>query len=430
MEMLINYLCGMKRKAHGAQQPKHINRIAATASAAQRSDSPAQAINQGFILQKILLLIAMLNITANTSAADGENLYKTFEISIGSALSKYFTLEVIFFMIAGTLLLVIAAVFYETHRSKKIKQELHALAMAKFDFHAEKLNLRLSSAAILKKIIQKSRLQDPSSILQFSHVFENSLEKYYEKEKIASISKDILAQISVLRKALGFSSLPRGIALSSTRQFCGGDECTIQIPENETQITSGTCQVLDSDELQWSVSRPDGMQVQDGTWVSMSFTRQGDAEYTFRTQVLRDLGDELVLSHTNELTRTQQRNWLRVNVNISVKATIMEESRIGDILSGRIADVSGGGMGIVLPTQLPNNSMLLLNFELPRQGSIVDLLVKVVRVAGLSAENPSKIMHSVAFAGGNNLPHEKIIQFVFEKQREDILFMRSYEDAD
>jgi len=35
----------MKRKAHGAQKPRHINRIVEVASTAQRSDSPAQAIN-------------------------------------------------------------------------------------------------------------------------------------------------------------------------------------------------------------------------------------------------------------------------------------------------------------------------------------------------------------------------------------------------
>jgi len=41
--------CGMKRKTHGAQEPKHINRIVEVASAAQRSDSPTQAINQCFL---------------------------------------------------------------------------------------------------------------------------------------------------------------------------------------------------------------------------------------------------------------------------------------------------------------------------------------------------------------------------------------------
>jgi len=46
---LINYLCGLKRKAHGAQEPRHIQKYVEVASTAQRSDSPAQAINQRFI---------------------------------------------------------------------------------------------------------------------------------------------------------------------------------------------------------------------------------------------------------------------------------------------------------------------------------------------------------------------------------------------
>jgi flagella basal body P-ring formation protein FlgA len=45
-EILINCLRKMKRKAHGAQKPKHIQRYVEVAITAQRSDSLAQAINQ------------------------------------------------------------------------------------------------------------------------------------------------------------------------------------------------------------------------------------------------------------------------------------------------------------------------------------------------------------------------------------------------
>ena len=44
----------MKRKAHGAQKPRHINRIVEVASTAQRSDSPARAINQRFLKEKVM----------------------------------------------------------------------------------------------------------------------------------------------------------------------------------------------------------------------------------------------------------------------------------------------------------------------------------------------------------------------------------------
>jgi len=38
----------MKRKAHGAQEPGHIQKYVEVTSTAQHSDSPAQAINQRF----------------------------------------------------------------------------------------------------------------------------------------------------------------------------------------------------------------------------------------------------------------------------------------------------------------------------------------------------------------------------------------------
>ena len=48
-EMLINCLRGMKRKAHGAQEPRHIWKYVEVASTAQRGDSPARVINQRFL---------------------------------------------------------------------------------------------------------------------------------------------------------------------------------------------------------------------------------------------------------------------------------------------------------------------------------------------------------------------------------------------
>jgi hypothetical protein len=49
--MLINSLCGMKRKAHGAQEPRHILKyveVTSTARHVSDGNSPAQRINQHF----------------------------------------------------------------------------------------------------------------------------------------------------------------------------------------------------------------------------------------------------------------------------------------------------------------------------------------------------------------------------------------------
>ena len=346
--------------------------------------------------------------------------YESFRQSINDAFGKYFSVEIVLPLVVIVVLLVVALAAYDVHRSKKIKRELLALAVAKFDVQAAKLDLRLSSAAILKRVALKTGLQNPDSIMRFSHVFEDSLEKYYESEKIESISDEMLDHISALRKALGFSPLPRGIAITSTRQFCSGDKCVMRIPGNGTPL-NGMGYVLDSDERQWAITRPDWPPLEVGILVHMEMTRPGDAEYAFSVRVLKDLDEEIVLLHTNKLHRAQQRNWARINANIPVQATLMEETQIGRLLSGKIADISGGGLSMALPVELMSDAMLLLSFELPGYGSITDLPVKVVRVAGISEGDYPKIMHSVAFMGEIFPGHDAIMQYIFKKQRENLL---------
>ena len=48
-ETLKKAASGMKRKAHGAQRPRHNNELGEGASTAQRSDSPAQQFIQRFL---------------------------------------------------------------------------------------------------------------------------------------------------------------------------------------------------------------------------------------------------------------------------------------------------------------------------------------------------------------------------------------------
>ena len=74
-EPLINCLCGMKRKAHGARKPRYINRIVEVASAAQRNDSPAQTINQRFLKKQAVffIVLAVLLVLAPPAASAEED---------------------------------------------------------------------------------------------------------------------------------------------------------------------------------------------------------------------------------------------------------------------------------------------------------------------------------------------------------------------
>ncbi|MDR2732663.1 MAG: PilZ domain-containing protein [Fibromonadaceae bacterium] len=356
---------------------------------------------------------------------DSISAYEQFAESIRRAVSKELSTDTIFLFAIVVVVFVVAVVLYEIYRSNKAKHGLLALAWRKFDTQAEHLNLDSDYITILREIVLKSGLQDPVSIIRFPHVFEKSLEKYYEIEKIESISDGKLAEIRNLRRTLGFLPLSKDIAFISTRQFDIGEKCIVQIPDIGPVTHKGMCLVQGADERKWSITRPDGGPVLAKTWIFMNLTRAGDAEYTFKAQVQKDLDGELFLTHVNKLNRAQQRNWVRIDVSIPVEITQIDGNNIGDIFSARIIDMSGGGFGMALPTKLLNGSKLLLNFELPGQGTITDLPVKVVRVAGQYNNDASKTVHSVAFDGEVRLVQEQIIQYVFEKQRQDSMIRRA-----
>jgi len=320
-------------------------------------------------------------------------------------------------------LLVIAVVLYEVIRSNKVRRELQDLAWKKFDYSAKRLKLSFTGVAILKEVAYEADLQDPDAMIKSPQVLEIALEKYYQRKKIGSIPIEKLDEIRNLRKALGFLPLSREMAYTSTRQFDNG--CVVQISDNGIITNKGTCHVIDSDELVWHIARPSELQVQIGSWLHLNMTRPGDAEYAFTAQVLQDSKGELALSHAVQLNRTQQRNWVRIDVSIPVEITQMSSDGAGDIFFGKIIDLSGGGCGMALPIRLITGTFLRLTFELPGHGQVEKLLVKVTRVAGPYNNDTSKTVHSVAFEGEVNSIQEQIIQYVFEKQRKESLAKHS-----
>jgi len=375
------------------------------------------------LISKCLFLVVAFNAMVIASTSDSINRFDEYAKSIRQSVDKSHSIEIIIILLAITIILVVSVVLYEIHRLNKFRQEFMAIAWGKFDSYAKSLKLSGDNVFILKEIVQEVGLQDPNSIMKSPNVFERSLEKFYASRKIETIDEKKLASIRNVRRALGFLPLSKEIAFTSTRQFDRGEKCIVQIPENGPVTNKGMSTVFATKERNWSIERPDGPKVPAGTWARMSLTRPGDAEYTFRVQVLSDSGEELILSHAERLSRAQQRNWVRIDVSIPVEAIYKaaDDLKAADLFSGKIIDMSGGGFGLALPAKLTVGAKLKLSFELPGHGPINDLLVKVVRVAGQYNNNPAETIHSVAFEGDVHQVQEQIIQYVFEKQRQDIL---------
>ncbi|MDR0515834.1 MAG: PilZ domain-containing protein [Fibromonadaceae bacterium] len=365
-------------------------------------------------------VLAFLAFAQGPSRGDSISKYDEFSKALSKSVSRDFSTEAV---LIGVAFLVILVVLYEIYNSNKVRHKMLDLAWEKFNEHANHMRLSKGSVALLSKIAHKADLQDPYSIIKSAHVFENALESYYEKNGIFSMPSEMFSDIRELRRALGFLPLSKEISYTSTRQFCNGEKCLVQIPDTGAPSHKGSCTILSVGEKEWSITRPDGsVLIAPGTFTRINLTRPGDAEYSFKAEILRDMGDGLILSHSHKLNRTQQRNWVRVDVNIPVEVKKLEKGHVGDMLYGKIVDMSGGGFGINIPVRLQSGSILGITFELPGHGPITDLMVKVVRIAGTT--------HSVALEGREadiSKVQEQITQYIFEKQRQDIIAKNKFE---
>ena len=347
-----------------------------------------------------------------------------FSKSLGHAVNnRELSKETILAIIFSILILIALLAARKAYQSNKSRQKRLYLACEKINEQAGSVKLNSDDISFLADIAKISKLKDLSSIVKSPHIFENALELFYEKKKKPA-SNEAFSNVRNLRRALGFLPLPREIAFTSTRQFNDGDKCAVQIPDDGKPSHKGVCIIFNVGENEWSIDRPIGPPIPANASIRVDLTRPGDAKYSLKTQVIKDSGDELFLRHSNMLDRAQQRNWARVKVNIVATITEIESARAGEVFAGEIIDMSGGGFGIIaLPSKLQNGSKLSISFDLPGYG-LVNVAVKVVRLAGHFGNDPTKIVHGVAFEGDIGKVKEQILKYVNEKQRQEKITAR------
>jgi len=236
------------------------------------------------------------------------------------------------------------------------------------------------------------------------------------------MSDDQLRPFRAMRTRLGFSPLPVETPYVSTRQFQPGLRVVVELTDLNV---ASTAVVDDVDERRWSIVNPfDGNdKIRSGMKIRMALTRGGDAEYGIETEIEEVRARSLVLKHTRRLNRRQLRNWVRVDVNLPSTAYPIYLDDQGQQrplipIKSRIVDLSGGGMAVRLPVQLKVGGRMLVDFALSDM-NVTAMEVEIIRVAPLKNSEEPMFQHSVSFKDVQKPIQERIVRFVFEKQRQE-----------
>ena len=291
-------------------------------------------------------------------------------------------------------------------------------------FYAKAAALKLSELEIkqLEALVIEARVVNADSLITSAQVFENSRETYYDSRGgVNAMNDEELQAFHTIRQRLGFSPLPIETPFTSTRQFLSGLRVVLEFPELNV---ASTTQIEEVDERRWITANPfrEKLAFHVGMKARLSLTRGGDAEYGIDTELEEARDHSLIFRHTRKLSRKQLRNWVRVDVNIPATAQYIPSDpalpQNPVPVKGRVVDLSGGGLALRLPMQLPVGSRLLVDF--PVNGTnISGIDVEVIRVSPLKMGQDELFQHSVSFKDIQKPLQEKIVRFVFEKQRQE-----------
>lgn len=348
--------------------------------------------------------------------------------ALGSGFGRF---SVAGFILFGAFLVLLMGflVLLEILRAGKGQREKIDIGWQYFAEVAVHKRLTAQEVDILKRIVEDGRVSSADMVFDSSFVYEEALESFL-KINGRQLDKDETqyALLRGLRLKLGYSHLPPEIPLSGTRQMEEG--MVANLIDDEGLVCKGRIQEVR--EKAWAISLdaeiPPSVAV--GGAVELSLLRPGDGEYVVKLPVLATrLGQRMVyLPHTRQLERKQLRNWVRIDVNIPCRVTVMARNEgwdaaqggpsVGMVLEGRLLDLSGGGTCARFSSPIPQGYKLSLNFDLPGT-SLRGVRCEVMRMVSSVKANREDFEHNLKFTEMETAFQEKIVRYVFEKQRID-----------
>lgn len=146
------------------------------------------------------------------------------------------------------------------------------------------------------------------------------------------------------------------------------------------------------------------------------------AGYSFTTKVTATNYKKVPLiavEKPQEITKIQRRSYIRIPTSIPVRFTVLNEQKQPTSLSywSETIDISGGGVAIISPIKLSCGGYLDMELDVPRKG-IIQVMGRVARIEEIKTEYGKKFLLGISFLAIDESDRDKIIQYVFELQRE------------
>lgn len=381
----------------------------------------ANAVGVGLLVRRALFLCLLFAVTASPNVL--EEVSKHFNQRTGPG--AVIGLVVFFGTVIGLL------VFFSVDSGRKRAKFERELSAKMFSEGCERTRLTGEEVNILLGMV--AFVPDPPTkghlIFESLPLYERCLDAYIERvQRMQSSTGRLEAQDEVLlrlRKKMGYSILPPEQPVVSTRNLSIGQRVSVFVPGQRTE--SFAAEVTHVGEFWFTVRLTEdfvGLVNFGGSEKIVAFLRQGDAAYSVTVKVREFLqSGEISFFHSITLSRNQNRQYMRLDVNLTLKYRIID--RIGvapedvpnDLFTAHSADISGGGVCLITDEPLRTGDIIMLAVYIPGF-TINDIKSKVLKVITVEGRGTMRqYRHLVQFISIEPSQRERIVRFVFEKHR-------------
>jgi len=303
--------------------------------------------------------------------------------------ARWFTL----IMLAALIILIVLFLWVSYKRmveERKIAEQL-------FVVYAERMGLTAHEGHILLQVINQSGLKRSDDIFTMEDAFDRGATKLMEQSVAPALAsqeaagaqenEQLRADLSFLREKLGFlprsstGEPPKSEKLSSSRQVPIGKK--LRITSCRTPHQGGVeSTVIKNDDTELTVKLATPLKSKPGEYWRVRFYFSGSVR-EFDSSVVRCDGDELVLSHTDNVRSINLRRFLRVPVNKPALIARFQFARTmppdGDRESGIenieselhpeffpavVTELSGLGLRLDVPLEVKVDERVLVIFKL------------------------------------------------------------------
>ena len=307
-------------------------------------------------------------------------------------------------------MVLVLIVLLEIYRSNYRRENEVMFGTDLFDAKVKELGFPEKDIHTLEKMVRASKFENKDAVLNSASLFEAAVEAFYEFRDVFSIRDETLASVTRLRENLNFTAKNPLAKVWSTRQFSVGDRVDVYF-ENGSKLKHS--EILWKTEREWAVLYDSSFGPASafiGKRLRIRWTRPEDAVYSAWLTVRSSNPGEFVMEHSCRFDKQQLRRWVREAVDFPVEVTFAD----GSTSSGRLYDLSAGGILIGMPMDGLAGQHVHIAFDLPGFG-VQNVEIEILRSLGhKNPVYPEYFSMTASFTGAFGWTQERVLQYIFE----------------